>query len=124
MRQLIFILFCLASLSSFGQDLSEYRWKNRLIILVSTESNTEQLKLLKEVEKQLKERDILVLEKYPDANDLESLGIKNNFEGVLLIGKDGGIKLQRPFIVEPQVIFDLVDSMPMRKSEMRRKHND
>lgn len=114
----------MASLSSFGQDLAEYRWKNRLIILVGTESNTEQLKLLKNTEKQLQERDILVLEKTPNNRDLKPLGITKNFEGVLLIGKDGDIKLQRPFVVEPQVIFDLVDSMPMRKSEMRRKRKD
>ena len=111
----------MASLSSFGQDLSEYRWKNRLIILVARKTNPEQLKLLKETEKQLRERDILVLEKTPNNKDLKPLGITNNFEGILLIGKDGGIKLQRPFVVEPQVIFDLVDSMPMRKSEIRRK---
>ena len=114
----------MASLSTFGQDLSEYRWKNRLVILVGTESNPEQLKLLKNTEKQLQERDILVLEKTPNSKHLKPLGITNNFEGVLLIGKDGGIKLQHPFVVEPQVIFDLVDSMPMRKSEMRRKRKD
>ena len=66
----------MASLSTFGQDLSEYRWKNRLVILVGTESNPEQLKLLKNTEKQLQERDILVLEKTPNNRDLKPLGIR------------------------------------------------
>ena len=45
--------------------------------------------------------------------------IQNDFTGLLLIGKDGGVKLKQDFIVAPQEIFDLIDGMPMRRAEMR-----
>ena len=38
-----------------------------------------------------------------------------------LIGKDGGVKGSFSAPVAPQTLFRLVDSMPMRQSEMRRK---
>ena len=36
-----------------------------------------------------------------------------------LVGKDGGVKEQWAGVVEPYVIFDLVDAMPMRMREVR-----
>ena len=38
---------------------------------------------------------------------------------VTLIGKDGGIKLVQEDRVSLQAIFDLIDTMPMRRREMR-----
>ncbi len=40
---------------------------------------------------------------------------------VLLIGKDGGVKLRsgRPFALH--ALFDAIDAMPMRQDEMRRR---
>ena len=46
------------------------------------------------------------------------------FKGIVLIGKDGGIKLKRPFVVSAGEIFDMIDSMPMRKAEMKRSIKD
>ena len=40
---------------------------------------------------------------------------------VLLIGLDGGVKAQYKAWVEPQVIFDQIDRMPMRRAELRRR---
>ncbi len=39
---------------------------------------------------------------------------------VLLVGKDGGVKLRRDTPVPVADINSLIDSMPMRQSEMRR----
>ena len=44
----------------------------------------------------------------------------SNFEGLVLIGKDGLEKLKEEFIVNPATIIDLIDSMPMRVTETRR----
>ena len=40
---------------------------------------------------------------------------------MILIGKDGGVK--RVFSTSDQIskVFDLIDTMPMRKFEMRRE---
>ena len=41
---------------------------------------------------------------------------------VILIGKDGGIKLKRNDQIDLETIFELIDSMPMRKDEIRHKN--
>ena len=40
---------------------------------------------------------------------------------LLLIGKDGGEKLRSHEIVSPETLCRLIDSMPMRKEEMRER---
>ena len=47
-------------------------------------------------------------------------GTKLTYSGVVLIGKDGGVKLRNDFGVAPQKIFDLIDGMPMRRAEIRK----
>ena len=43
---------------------------------------------------------------------------------VLLIGKDGGVKLRRPGPVPAERIFALIDDMPMRRAEARQPRSD
>ncbi|WP_422859246.1 DUF4174 domain-containing protein [Flagellimonas sp. S174] len=126
MKTLLIIPCFLFTLGCFGQQLGDYQWKKRLIVLVSEETNTsevkQQLKILKESSVKLQNRDIIVLQKHPHSQDLSTFSIDQDFRGVLLIGKDGGLKLKKPFIVTPNNIFDLVDSMPMRRAEIRRNN--
>ncbi len=63
---------------------------------------------------------MLVLKAHPNNKDLMNFNLSENFEGVLLIGKDGGLKARHPLLVQPQTLFVLVDGMPMRKAEMRK----
>ena len=119
----LLFLFCF---KGFAQNIREYQWKNRLIVLVSNTSNSSELnqqrQFFKQKQSHLEERDMLLLNRQSKSPDLAGFSLATNFEGVLLIGKDGGIKLKKPFIVKPQTIFDLVDSMPMRRAEMRSKY--
>jgi hypothetical protein len=39
----------------------------------------------------------------------------------ILVGKDGGVKLKRHAPVKLEEIFGLIDAMPMRREEMRKK---
>ncbi len=43
---------------------------------------------------------------------------------VLLLGKDGGVKLRRPGPVPAERIFALIDEMPMRRDEARQPRSD
>ena len=43
---------------------------------------------------------------------------------VLLLGKDGGVKLRRLGAVPADRIFALIDDMPMRRAEARRPRSD
>ena len=38
---------------------------------------------------------------------------------MLLIGKDGGVKLRSAHPIPPEALFQTVDAMPMRRSEVR-----
>lgn len=40
---------------------------------------------------------------------------------VMLIGKDGGIKLSQTSPVTNTELFELIDAMPMRRQEMRER---
>ena len=77
------------------------------------------MQLFEEAAAELKERDMLLLEIEPNNQELVKFSLSENFEGVLLIGKDGGLKASYKLLVKPKTLFDLVDSMPMRKAEMR-----
>lgn len=122
----------------YGQNITDYQWKHRIVLLVDdtieTPAMRSQLKsFLKQVDA-LEDREILIIQLTPkevvvydraesklstDAT-YRHLSISKGFKGVLLVGKDGGVKLKRTFEVQPEVIFTLIDGMPMRKSELKR----
>ena len=118
---LLLLTFC-TTLSA--QHWDDYRWKNRLLIMVASKSNHDELKSQRKAfEKNpeaLIKRDLLLFAVKTNAKILSKFSIKRDFEGVLLIGKDGGLKFQAPFPVDPKTIFDRIDSMPMRQAEMRK----
>lgn len=115
----ILIFICL---NLNAQRLDDFKWKNRLVILFGNDSSKaleSQKRILQKHEKGVKERDILIFE----ANDAikNQLKVSPDFQGLVLIGKDGGIKLKKPFEVPINELFELIDGMPMRKSEIRSK---
>ena len=130
------------SLGMKAQDLQQHRWENRLIILLSENSDSETLaeqqKLLLADSAGLAERKLLVYTITPDSYILggktdswkKQQGVyerltKNNqpFE-FLLVGLDGGIKLRKTAPVKLADLYRLIDSMPMRAAEIRRKENE
>ncbi|MGB5822130.1 MAG: DUF4174 domain-containing protein [Saonia sp.] len=134
---IISALILLSCNTSNSQSLLDYRWKKRIVLLVDQDKDTDtlqsQLKRFLPFEHELEERDMLIFvvsgkhvynaKGTPMQLDIPKI-LEGNFQGILLIGKDGGVKLEKSFEVAPSVIFDLVDSMPMRKSEKTssRKH--
>ena len=120
-----------------AQSISTLKWKNRILILMDSEGNThirnEQLKAFDDLEEEIEDRDLVLFcydGKYLLDQELRKTtyqltsNIDAAFQGIILIGKDGGIKLKRPFTLEPKKVFETIDSMPMRKSEMRKSGNN
>jgi hypothetical protein len=72
----------------------------------------------------MRERDVVFEDITPEAarRDRPELGVRSHvvFE-VLLVGKDGGVKLRRDTPVAASEITALIDAMPMRQEEMRRR---
>lgn len=127
-----FLLIMALATSSYGQNLSDYQWTNRIIILSDQEQDfskaKEALETLSAFDKELKERDLLIFihrdgkrydTNFKMVNKDIGKSIPKNFIGYFLIGKDGRIKSQKPYPIDPVSIFTLIDGMPMRRAEIK-----
>jgi len=133
----LFIFFALTMQSTkiYSQDLTDYQWKNRIILLKDTNIDSDwlqaQLKRLNSRQQEFSNREVLLFlitdsSVYNEKREVMNLQADSivsnyglaNFAGLVLIGKDGGAKLKEEFIVNPSTIIKLIDDMPMRKSEM------
>jgi len=146
MRRCVVIFFILIGLTVWvpkeilSMDLTQFQWKNRLLFIFAKDVNNP---LFKELQSQiaaqkadLEDRDLIVFEvpaqgpARMNTNPLdrkEANSIRNHFAvpsdtfSLILIGKDGGIKLKRSDQVDLSEVFGLIDSMPMRQREMQQK---
>ena len=125
---------------TLSMDLTQFQWKNRLLFIFAEDASHPLFKDLQsqiEAEKaEVDDRDLIVFE--VPANGPARMGttnldrqqadsLRNHFDlpsdtfSLILVGKDGGIKLKRSDQVDLTEIFGLIDSMPMRQREMRQK---
>lgn len=121
-------------------DLDQFQWKNRLLFLFAPNRNHplfEALhKSLAAQKTEAADRDLVVfeiLESGPSSMNTNYLDpqagqkLRDKFDvqrgrfAVILVGKDGGIKLNRREPTQLADIFALIDAMPMRQDEMRQK---
>ncbi len=126
-----------------ANPLSDYRWKNRLII-ASLPAGWEHREERKAVEEALKakrvgvlDRDLLVIDVSPkkrfidgatrlpdesvaEIRDRFSLDESAGKPIFVLVGKDGGAKARQTGKLDLDRFFVLIDTMPMRKREMRQ----
>ena len=110
--------------------LEKYLWKNRVIITFSpSKINFERNKFLNSINKNLCDfnaRNIIHIDLILNTNKQEIKIFERSFGNLslspiefrlILIGKDGGIKLNSKK-TSIKDIFNLIDTMPMRKEEM------
>lgn len=134
-RTFLALMLLLITLTTHGADmnsLSDYQWKNRLILVQASDENAGEIEMLRSARAGVDDRDVVwfvntgsevVSNQQSLSNGLES-DIKTLLEGgrsderVLLIGKDGGIK-SREARLDLDAIFRRIDAMPMRMREMR-----
>ena len=107
-------------------ELNEYRWRNRLILLFAASAEdpayTEQRDVLEAVTEGLLERHVVVLsDTDPEAAGALRTRFKPQGFEVLLIGKDGGVKLRQRQPVAAETLFATIDAMPMRRREMDKQ---
>ncbi len=85
-----------------------------------------QQKALDEQKVAVAERDLVVkiiILSAETETQFSKYSVKKTGFTMLLIGKDGGVKLTSKTFKTPQEIFSLIDGMPMRQSEMRKRGN-
>lgn len=109
-------------------DLNDLKWVARpVIIFANTEVDPAfrlQLELLAERPDELAQRDvILITDTAPDeASDIRTKLRPRSFQ-LTLIGKDGGVKLRKPFPWDIRELTRSIDKMPMRQEELRRERS-
>ncbi|MCB7481711.1 DUF4174 domain-containing protein [Christiangramia sediminis] len=140
-KLLIFVLTLITYSTMTSQSIADFQWKNRLIVVFTDSINSqkfqEQLELFKNEMDGFNDRKLKLIHHLPHKKQIvlpevsewqDSSFYKKNkkkkaadFE-VILIGLDGGVKLRQYRLVETKEIFDLIDSMPMRQSEIRENN--
>lgn len=119
-------------------SLGAVRWQARpLLIFAPNQQHADvqrQLSAVAENRAQLLDRDMLVylittdgvikaVGEGPDLNATklrQTFGVDSDEMLALLVGKDGGVKRRARLPVRLETLFALIDSMPMRREEMRR----
>lgn len=105
-------------------DLSQFHWKKRPVVVFADSADDpafiEQLELLHARESELIERDVVVLtDTDPAARSPLRLKLRPRGFMLVLVGKDGGVKLRKPFPWDVREITRSIDKMPMRQREIR-----
>lgn len=107
-----------------GDLLAGHRWQDRVVLLLASHGDpalAEQRRRLEAAASAMAERDVVVL--VPAGAEAARLrqrfGLDDRF-AVLLLGKDGGVKLQAREPVAADELTALIDAMPMRRQEMGR----
>lgn len=127
-----------------AQDLKIHEWKDRLLLVISkSEKDTlfqKQINVLEEKQSELQDRKLVVYsitdeayktgfksqEKWTKSTMLfDSFNPRKNPFKILLIGLDGDIKLEQKELLSIEKLFNTIDSMPMRRTELstRKKGN-
>ncbi len=139
MKAILTLLLVLNCIIMKAQDLTTHQWENRVLLVISDNKNTEayqtQISIFKDKTKALADRKLVVYSvlptKYKLNNDpwLASSSLfkkyrsKNKTFKVVLIGLDGLIKLNENAVILAEKLFSIIDVMPMRQSEIKRKGN-
>lgn len=82
----------------------------------------QQLKLLNKDSKSLKERDLQIIVVEKESRFWKKYKIATPDFAVLLIGKDGYEKHRTHQLLQTAELFGMIDAMPMRQREMRKKN--
>jgi len=105
-------------------NLNDFLWINRPIVVLADSPGdprfVEQMRLLRERLPDLKDRDVVVI---TDTEPSQKTDLRQKLRPrgfmLVLIGKDGGIKLRKPSPWNVREISRIIDKMPMRRQEMR-----
>ena len=137
------LVFIFSTVRITAQDLSKLHWKNRILIVnfdaFDQKNYEDQMRDLKSNLDGLIERKLVIYQIHSNTykvgfnekskwqkishNDLRSLKKKSETGFlVTLIGLDGGIKKQQSTVLSTTELFKIIDIMPMRVRELKRKN--
>lgn len=106
--------------------LEDFAWTHRPIIVFSNSPNDinfkRQVNMLRSNIGELEERDVVVLlDSDPKVESTLRKTLRPRGFALILIGKDGQVKLRKPFPWDVRALSRTIDKMPMRRQEMQAK---
>ncbi len=109
-------------------DLSEFLWVFRpIVVFADTPADprfSDQVAMLRAEIDRLKERDVVVLtDADPAANSPLRLKLRPRGFMLVLVGKDGTVRLRKPFPWSVREITASIDKSPMRLREVEERRN-
>lgn len=116
----------LGPFAAFEVNLEDFLWEKRpIVVFADAEADPrfiEQLELLDRRREALEERDVVLITD-TSVNDPSALRTQLRPRGfmLVLIGKDGGVKLRKPFPWDVRELSRVIDKMPMRQREIRER---
>lgn len=114
----------IGTLGKGADALSPFKWKNRPVLLFADSEADEAyraaVRALAAAEEGLTERDIVVL---ADTDPSRATALRQRLHPsgftMILVGKDGGMKLMSGDVIPVETLFETIDAMPMRQNELR-----
>jgi hypothetical protein len=105
-------------------NLNELKWKKRPVVVfadsVDDPAFITQMDFLRADEKELMDRDVVVIvDTEPDVRSDLRLKMRPRGFMLVLVGKDGDVKLRKPFPWSVREISRSIDKMPIRKREIQ-----
>lgn len=105
-------------------NLDRYQWQNRPIIVFAPSEKdadyVQQMAMLDKSKAELADRDVIVLsDTSPADNGQLRLQLRPKGFEIILVGKDGGIKLREKTPLSSETLLATIDRMPMRKANLR-----
>ena len=125
MKYIIILIIFFISLDVMAKQISDFNWEKRIIIISYGKQNdelfTKSIKYISDNKCEIDDRnlEIIFFENFKNKDFLTPKFI-NKKNGVWLLGYDGEIK---DYSQDDKIflrLFNLIDSMPMRKQEMKK----
>ena len=114
------------TISTVGPEttLEDFAWTHRPLLVFANSPNDinfdRQVNMLRDNIAELEERNVVVLlDSEPQAKTILRKKVRPRGFVVILVGKDGQIKLRKPFPWDVRSLSRAIDKMPMRRQEMK-----
>lgn len=110
-------------LSPKAASLDPYRWHKRPLVIFAPSATDpayiQQMTMLEKHKAELAEREIIVLsDTSPNHNGILRKQLNPKGFEVVLVGKDGGMKLRETTPLSSEVLLSTIDKMPMRQARL------
>ncbi len=114
----------LTPLPAIEVNLNDFLWKKRPVVVFADDENDpryrDQIRFLQEQQGELIKRDVvIVVDAKPDENSDWRNKLRPRGFMMVLMDKDGGVVLRKPFPWNVRELSRAIDSLPLRQLEIR-----